>query len=166
MRLGLECFRIERLSPVKRIAQIFCLMLQVRIGTVFSKHKFLPRILFFQAFYPRFYILYLLFIPSEVTIHALYIGILINGMFCRAVSVYCYRKTIRVFGLSQVMKCLSEPCGIVCRSIHLIMQSPNIDRRMIEVLTNQLAQLRLRVFGFVTGYTVYKRNFRPYHQSQ
>ena len=60
-------------------------------------------------------------------------------------------------------------CQLFCvlvRLVYLIMQSPHIDGRVIETLTNHLAQLVTAVFRFLTGNTVDKRNLRPDNQSQ
>ena len=108
MRLGLESFRIVRLSPVQRIAQILRLMVKVGIGSIFGQHQFLPGIVFFESFHPRFDVLHFLFVPAEITVHALYICILIHRMIGVTVTVHGNRVTVRIFRLRQIVKRLSQ----------------------------------------------------------
>ena len=46
------------------------------------------------------------------------------------------------------------------------MQSPHIDRRMIEALADHFTQLVTAVLRFLSGHTVYKRYLRPNNQPQ
>ena len=166
VRFGSECFGIELFRPVQRISQIFRLMVQVGICTIFGQHQFLMRIFFLQILHPGFDILYFLFIPTEITVHTLNIGNQVNRMLHMSVSVHRNRITVRVFRFSQVMQRLGQFFCILVRLIYLIMQSPHIDRRMIEALADHFTQLVTAILRFLSGHTVYKRYLRPNNQPQ
>ena len=166
MRLGLKSFRIERLSPVQSITQIFCLMVQICISTIFRQHQFLPRVFLLQPFYPRLDILQLFLIPSEVAVHSLNIRILIDRMLCMAITIYRYSVAVRILCLGQIMQSLCQSCRIFVGLVYFIVQSPYINGRVIETLTNQFTKLRLCIFGFISCHPIHKRNLCPDDQSQ
>ena len=166
MCLCLESFRIKITAPVQGISQQFCLMLNVRISPIFCQHQPLPGIFFFHFFNPGFDILYLFLIPSEITVHSLYIGIPVNRMFCMAITIDSHRITIRIFQFAEIVNRLSKSSRITMRMIHLVMNSPHINRRMIETLTYQLAHLLMNIIPLLPCHTVHKRNLSPDNKSQ
>ena len=157
----LERFRIERLRPVQRVLQIFRLVQQVGIGSIFRQHQFLIRIVLLQAFHPRFDILQFLFIPAEIAVHSLYIGVQVDRMLHVSVAVYRNSVTVGIFCLCKVMQRLSQFLGIFVRMIDFVMQPPDIDRRVVEALADQFAELASGIFGLLSGNTVHERNLRP-----
>ena len=139
---------------------------QVGIGTIFSQHQLLIRIFFFKLFYPRLDILYLLLVPTEITVHTLYIRIQIDRMFHMSISIDRNGITIRIFRLSKIMKRLGQGSCIFMRLIYFVMKPPYVNRRVIEALTDQFTKLALGIFRFVSGHPVYTRYFGPDNQSQ
>ena len=161
VRLRLKSFRIEGLRPVKRIVQIFGLMSQIGVGPVLRQHQFLVRIVLLQTFHPRFDILQFLFIPAEIAVHALYVGVQVDRMLHVSVSVYRNGVTVRIFRLRQVMQGTGQFFRIFMRMVDLVMQPPDIDGRVVEALADQFAELVAGVLGFLSGDTVHERNLRP-----
>ena len=150
MCLGLERFRVKRTCPVQRIPQNLCLMSNVGICTIFCQHQTLPRIFFFHFLYPRLDILYLPFIPAEITVHALYICILIDGMVCIAITVHRHCITVWILKLAKVVNGLCKSGCITMRMIYFIMNT----------------HLLMCIVPLLSGYPIDKRNFRPNHQTQ
>ena len=50
--------------------------------------------------------------------------------------------------------------------IDLVVETPYVDRGMIEVLPDEFAQLLMGVFGLLTRYPVYKRNLCPNDEAE
>ena len=82
------------------------------------------------------------------------------------VSVDSRCKTVRIFRLAQVVNRTGESGSIFMRMIHLIMDAPHIDGRMVEALTDQLTHLLVRIVPFLTRHTVHERYLCPDDQPQ
>ena len=141
-------------------------MLQVRIRPILCQHQFLPGIIFFQTFHPRLNILYLSFIPAKVAVHSLNICILVHRMFCMSIPVYSCCITVRIIRLTYIMQRTGQCSCVTMRMIHLIMNSPNINGRVIKILSDQFSHLLMGIIPFLPRHPIYKRNLSPDYQSQ
>ena len=66
-----------------------------------------------------------------------------------SVAVYRNSVTVGIFRLCKVMQRLSQFLGIFVRMIDFVMQPPDIDRRVVEALADQFAELASGIFGFL-----------------
>ena len=141
-------------------------MRNIGIRSILRQHQTLPGIFFLKSLNPRKNVLHPLFIPSEITVHPLYVGILVHRMLGMSVSVDSRRETVRIFRLAQVVERTGKSCRIFMRMIHLIMDAPHIDRRMVEALAYQLTHLLVRIVPLLARHAVDERNLRPDDQPQ
>ena len=163
---SLKCFRIERACPIQCIAQYFRLMFYIGVCTIFCQHQALPRIFFFHFLYPWLDVLYLPFVPTEVTVHALYIRILVDGVIGMTVTIYRNRVAVWILQFAEVVNGLGKCGGITMRMIHFIMDSPYIDGGMIKALTDKFAHLLVGIVPLLAADSVHEGDLCPDYQSQ
>ena len=166
MGFGLECFGIELFSPVQRFSQKLSLMLEVCIGSVLRQHQFHFGVFRFQMFYPGINIPDFLFVPAEIAVHALDVSLHVHRMFGMAIAVHGYSVSSGIFRLSQVVQRAGKLCRIGMGLINFVVQSPDVDGRMVETLADQFVQLVVRIFPLFAGNAVYEWYFGPNDQSQ
>ena len=87
-------------------------------------------------------------------------------MVCTSITVHRRRIAVRVFRLCQLMKFPCKIERVFLRIIDLVVQSPHVNGRMVEVLADQFPELRMRIFTFLPRHTIHKRNLGPNNQTE
>ena len=164
--LGLESLGIEVAAPVQGVAQYLRLMLDVGVRAIFGQHQPLPGIFLLHLLDPGLDVLYLLFVPAEVAVHALYVGILVDGILHMTVAVDGHRIAVRVLELAEVVNRLCERRRIAMRMVDFVMDAPHVDGGVVEALAYQLTHLLVDVVPLLSRDAVHERNLSPDDKAQ
>ena len=151
--------------------QFFLLVIDAGSCTVLADTDTTLRIFLVRSIRPLAYPRRIAAIPTEILIPANQIG-----QFVQAPTLIAggRRRTRRVFPVGQFVQFQNVLTGIVARLLQFVEQSPETDRRMVEILANQFYQLLLAILperrlvdkSFVpVAPGTDKGYFRPNHQS-
>ena len=141
-------------------------MLQVGVGAVLREHQLHLGVVLLQPFDPSVDVLDFLLVPAEVTVHALDVGVHIDGMVGVAVAVDRGSEAVGVLGLGQVVERLRELRGVRVGLVNLVVEAPDVDGGMVVALADELAQLAVRVFPLLARHAVDEGNLGPDDEAQ